>query len=105
MKDADGPFEALALTLREDTAPMALAPEPHQLLLATADPALATRLRRLLELIGHRVDSCPSGRETLRRWRAGGVARREVPGGRRNDLVTLDAATVAGDLDAMAGKA
>jgi CheY-like chemotaxis protein/HPt (histidine-containing phosphotransfer) domain-containing protein len=71
MKQVDGPFEVL--TLREDTEPMALAPQPHQLLLATADPALATRLRRLLELIGHRVDSCPSGRETLRRWRAGGV--------------------------------
>jgi len=80
MKHAAGRFEALALTLRADTEPMALAPQPHQLLLATADPVLATRLRRLLELIGHRVEGCPSGRETLRRWRAGGV-----------DLLLLDA--------------
>lgn len=80
MKHAAGRFEALALTLRADTEPMALAPQPHQLLLATADPALTTRLRRLLELMGHRVDGCPSGRETLRRRRAGGV-----------DLLLLDA--------------
>ena len=73
MNPGGDPFPALSLTLREDTSPMVLAPRPHQLLLATVDPTLGTRLRRLLELIGHRVDSCASGRQTLQRWRAGGV--------------------------------